>query len=96
MTDSPKPGTPLPWKYVERRADLSPGHFIEGEKVMILPTSGEGITRKEDALYIVHTANAYPKLVKALEETLTALHQGKPTTATETIQAALYAAKKGA
>jgi len=58
-----RPASPLPWD-VEQ-----PAHQESKRIVSVLDEETvAGIVREaEDAAYIVHTANAYPKLVQALK-----------------------------
>lgn len=57
-----KPATPLPW---HSEAPMG-GIRTSGYHLYTAHTSGVQNTRREDSQYIVHAANAYPKLVKAL------------------------------
>lgn len=62
-----KPATPLPWGEAE-------GNFITASFVNDDPNTGEIIAEvpcqhphaKQNLAYLIHVANAYPKLVEAL------------------------------
>jgi hypothetical protein len=60
-----KPKTPLPWKYVPAVRNNAPNYYAVGsgkwgEPVAAMCDDGN------DAAYVTHAANAYPKLVKLL------------------------------
>lgn len=57
------PGTPLPWEWLPDE-----GQFIvtpEPHRAIVAEIPCQG-ANTQDGAYIVHTANAYPELVKAL------------------------------
>lgn len=57
------PGTPLPWE--QERVYVS--IYVNGaDKHGVCQIDSRLENRKPDAAYIVHTANAYPKLIAAL------------------------------
>lgn len=58
MTTKHKPATPLPWKYGELSQN------IIGQRGQLIAECVEADF--DDAAYISHAANAYPKLVAAL------------------------------
>ena len=65
------PATPLPWEVI-RATDQRTGTMVCGGKPFNGATHAPAIVKRagigthEDAAYIAHTANAYPKLVEAL------------------------------
>jgi hypothetical protein len=67
MTAKHSPATSLPWKLKQDKAAPYSGIYTETGKQI---THENGATSDENAAYIVHAANAYPKLVEALRETL--------------------------
>jgi hypothetical protein len=78
------PATPLPWRHTEApeyghydRAHVVSDHFNNGGVVSgqgsisaggICGPDGSRTLSTQNAAYIAHTANAYPKLVEALRE----------------------------
>lgn len=59
-----KPATPLPW-HIEESSIIRSG----GKSLAKTYRGGQGnILADTDAAYIVHAANAYPKLIKALRK----------------------------
>lgn len=64
MTTKHQPATPLPWTQPNRTS------------MKLHPVDGGGrhgfvvATQKQDAAYITHAANAYPKLVEALRDAI--------------------------
>lgn len=62
MNKKQKPSTSLPWETIKL-----PGYYgVVNEQDLRACESQDS----KDAAYIVHAANAYPKLVEALRETL--------------------------
>lgn len=62
MNKKQKPSTSLPWEPIKL-----PGHYgVVNEQDLRVCESQDS----EDAAYIVHAANAYPKLVEALRNAL--------------------------
>ncbi len=72
---APKPATPLPWIGWTARKH----HQVWGDNrnrliAEVRQLSGpNGFESSQDAAYIAHAANAYPKLVEALKGALAAL-----------------------
>ena len=74
-----KPATPLPWENTRR--DDGKGNWSTndiGQAVnlggfIVARTIGHGARQWDDSAYIVHAANAYPRLVEALRDALSAL-----------------------
>lgn len=77
MKKAPKPATALPWE----RSDRAFAGSKHGADIAVSSESGEavataathhcgGVNAEENALYIAHAANAYPKLVGALRHLL--------------------------
>lgn len=70
-----KPATPLPWKV------SGLGYLSDGKKVLARTESAPTQYQQridlcmEDAAYIAHAANAYPRLVEALRQMVGAMHQ---------------------
>ena len=78
MNKKQKPSTSLPWEPIKL-----PGHYgVVNEQDLRVCESQDS----EDAAYIVHAANAYPKLVEALQSIANA-----PATQPEAIGIALAA-----
>lgn len=66
-TTTKKPGTPLPWTHKKKGPNnevLGADGNIVCDDEMYYPQA----VSEPDAAYIVHAANAYPKLVTALRE----------------------------
>ena len=62
MNKKQKPSTSLPWEPIKL-----PGHYgVVNEQDLRVCESQDS----EDAAYIVHAANAYPKLVEAIKDSL--------------------------
>ena len=62
MNKKQKPSTSLPWEPIKL-----PGHYgVVNEQDLRVCESQDS----EDAAYIVHAANAYPKLIEALRVSL--------------------------
>lgn len=61
------PATPLPWKPRQKPHDI--GYQIATDAGFEDAITG-GIRLKRDAVYIAHVANAYPRLVKVLCDTI--------------------------
>jgi hypothetical protein len=63
-----KPATPLPWTVgIDRPAPTKMYALIEAADHSY-PARADGPEASQDARYIAHAANAYPKLVEALRE----------------------------
>ena len=68
MNKKQKPSTSLPWEPIKL-----PGHYgVVNEQDLRVCESQDS----EDAAYIVHAANAYPKLVEALRLIVNDAHTG--------------------
>jgi hypothetical protein len=72
------PATPLPWIYKAHKDAhvYGPMNFNLYQEQGRIPV-GEHIT-KEDAAYIVHAANKYPELVKALQYMMSEIRAWQP------------------
>lgn len=73
MTTNHKPVTPLPWSYSRRGSvgdfRITGGVFLSGEaQTPKVAGIAFDVYHEQDAAYIAHAANAYPKLVEALRE----------------------------
>lgn len=67
-----RPGTPLPWVRREK-VDCNYGRYSAAMGPVILdPSEGEyaEACSEDDAAYIAHACNAYPRLVASLKECL--------------------------
>jgi hypothetical protein len=68
MNTKHKPATALPWQKESPMQGIRGG---EGSQhIYTAHASGNYKTREQDAAYIVHAANAYPKLVEALRHAI--------------------------
>jgi hypothetical protein len=79
VTTKHTPATPLPWKPVSERANEGMGAPVEtelrGADLQVAVRLGKLYSdrQKQDAAYITHAANAYPKQIIAALELLEAL-----------------------
>jgi hypothetical protein len=73
MDTNHKPATPLPWIYDIERTPATPICTADRREWIASPFRRVG--EEQDAAYIAHACNAYPRLVAALREVL-AEHAG--------------------
>ena len=72
MTTNHKPATPLPWR--DEEGDAGGRHITADAKgddaIACTYDESDFAAAAQDAAYIAHAANAYPKLVEALHDVL--------------------------